>query len=53
MPPVDRLQVLGGHVSIDLCGGDAGMAQELLDHPKVRTMGEQVRGKAVAQHVGG
>ena len=53
MSLMDGLEVLGCHVGVDFRRGDAGMAQELLDHPKVRTMGEQVRGKAVAQHMGG
>ena len=53
MSLVDRLEVLGCHVGVDLRRGDAGMAQELLNHPKVRAMGEQVRGKAVAKHVRG
>lgn len=52
MPPVDRFEVLGRHMGVNLRRGDAGMAEEFLDHPKVRPMGEQVRGETMPQHVG-
>ena len=48
---VDLLQTLSCDMGVDLCGRDARVAQQLLDHPKIGPVLQQVRGKAVAQHV--
>lgn len=45
--PVDRLQPLGVDTRIDLRRGDTGVPQQLLDHPQVDSVREQVRGEAV------
>ena len=37
---------------IDLCGGDVGMAEHLLNRADLRTVRKQVAGKAMPQHVG-
>ena len=44
-------QVLLVQVSVDLRGGDIGMAKELLNHSQVRSAFEQVSGEGVAQEV--
>lgn len=51
-PPVNLPQTMIGHVGVHLGGADAGVAQQLLDHPQVRAMFQQVRGETVPQHVG-
>ncbi len=39
------------HVRVDLRRGDAGVSQQFLDLPQVRTAAEQVRGETVSQRV--
>ena len=51
-PPVDRAQPLLAHVGVHLGRGQAGVAQQLLDHPQVGPPVEQVGGVGVAQGVG-
>ena len=41
----------GVQVSVDLGGLDAGMSQQLLQHPQVGAAGMHVGGKGMAQHV--
>ena len=41
-----------GDMSIDLSGGNVGMAQHLLDAAEVRAMVDQVRGEGVPEHMG-
>ena len=38
-------------MGIDLCGGDAGMAQHHLNRPKIRSMIQQMGGKRMPEHV--
>jgi len=45
-------KVLMVQVGVDLCGGDLGVAQELLHGPEVSAALQEVRGKRVSQHVG-
>ena len=49
---VGATQVLGGHLGVELGGGDRGVPQQLLDHPDVGAAGQHVGGAGVAQHVG-
>src|SRR5512134_1688788 len=46
------LQPLLQHVRIDLCGGDVGVAEQLLHRAQVGAAVEQMAGEGVAQHVG-
>ncbi len=48
---VDPHQLLGGDVRVALGGGQAAVAQQLLDHTEVGPAIEQVRGEGVAQGV--
>ena len=48
---MDLPQFLTGYMGIDFCGADAGMAEQFLDDPQVGAIFQQMRGKAVAQHV--
>ena len=48
---VHRLQSGHVHVGVDLCGGDTGVAEHLLDLSEVGAAGEHVGGKAVAHGV--
>src|SRR5439155_3198999 len=41
------------HVGVELGGGDAGVAQHLLDGAQIGPAAQQVGGKGVAQHVRG
>ena len=50
--PVNVPQPTSGYVGIDFCCADAGMAEQFLDYAQVRAVLKQVRGEAVAQHVG-
>ena len=45
-------QLFVRHVSVDLGGGDVGMAKEGLDGAEVGAVGEQVGGEAVADYMG-
>ncbi len=49
---MDFPQSLAGYMGIDFCGADAGMAKQFLDYAQVGAIFQQMRGKAVAQHVG-
>ena len=40
------------HVGVDLGGGDAGVAEQGLDHAEVGAVGEEVGGEGVAEGVG-
>ena len=42
----------GRHVSLDLCGGQTGMAEQHLHHAKVCAAGKEVAGKGVAENMG-
>ena len=44
-------QPLPGHVRVNLGGGNVGVAEQFLNHPQVGAVLEQVRGKAVPQHM--
>ena len=44
-------QFLPGYMGIDFCRADAGMTEQFLDDPQVGAIFQQMRGKAVAQHV--
>ena len=46
------LQACVIHVRVDLRCGDAGVAEHFLHLPKIRSPGQQVRGKTVSQRVG-
>ena len=48
---VDFKQTGAGHMGINLGGADAGVAEQFLDDPQVGAVLEQVRGKAVPEHV--
>ena len=48
---MDLAQSLPGYMSIDFCGADAGMAEQFLNDAQVGAILQQMRGKAVAQHV--
>ena len=50
---MDRLQAVAVHVSVDLGGGDGGMAEQFLDHAQVGAGMEHMRGERMAQRVGG
>ena len=50
-PCVDLPDALARQVRVQLRGGDAGMAQQLLDHAQVRAALEQVRGETMPQRV--
>jgi hypothetical protein len=48
----DHLVQAGGvEIGVDLDGLDAGMAEQLLQHPQVGAIGMQVGGKRVPQHM--
>jgi len=49
---VDLSQALPIHVGVNLCGGNLGMAQDLLDDAQVGASRQHVRGKAVAHRMG-
>jgi len=49
--PMHFPEALAGHMRVNLRGADARMPQELLNYPQIRAMFEQVRGKAMPQHV--
>ena len=49
---VNLLETLFIHVSVDLRGGDVGMAEHFLDDAKICTATEKMRGERVAQQVG-
>ena len=49
---IDRKQAFLAHMSVDLRGLEAGMTEEFLHDPQVRTPVEQVRGETVAEGVG-
>ena len=50
---VGFLDVLNGHVGVDLCGGKVGVSQHFLDGAQVSPPRQHVGGKAVAQGVVG
>ena len=50
---IDLLKMSGGHVSVDLGGGQIGVPKHLLYGPEVCATFEQVSGERVAQGVGG
>ncbi len=50
-PRVDIHNLAVIDMRIDLRGGDVGMAEHLLDRADLGAMRQQMRGKAVAQHV--
>lgn len=45
------LEALAGDMSINLGSGNIRMAQQHLNHPKVRAVVEQMRGKGVPDHM--
>lgn len=47
--PVDPLELGLIDVGVDLGGGHVGVSKKFLDDPKVRSTGQQMRGKAVPQ----
>ena len=49
--PVDLLEMRRGHVSVDLRGGEVGVAQHLLHRPQVGSALEQMGGERVAERV--
>ena len=44
--PVDLFEPRLIHVRVDLCGGDAGVPEHLLDLTQVRSTGQYVRGES-------
>lgn len=50
---VDRFETVAGNVSIDLCGGNIGVAEKFLHYPEVRSPFQKVGGKGVAECVRG
>jgi hypothetical protein len=48
---IGPLESLGGHMGVDLRGGQAGMPQEGLHAAQVGTVVEEMRGKGVAELV--
>ena len=49
--PVHVTQTAAGHVRVNLRRADIRVAEEFLDDPQVGAVFQQVRGKAVPQHV--
>lgn len=49
---VDRLETVAIDMGIDLGGGNIGMAQHHLHGPEIGIMGQEMRGKGVAQYMG-
>src|SRR5262245_44020565 len=45
-------QPISHHVRINLGRADAGMSEQLLNHPQVRVVVQQMRGKTWPQHMG-
>ena len=52
-PIVGVAEVLAAHMGVDFRCADARVPQQFLDHPKVRPVLQQMRGKAVTKHVRG
>ena len=50
-PPVRIANMAAEQMRVQLCRGDVGMAQQLLDHPQVRTTIQEMRGKRVSEGV--
>ena len=49
---MDLAEAGAGHVGVDLGRADARMAEQFLDHAQVSAVFQEMRGKAVSQHVG-
>ena len=50
-PSVDLAYPLARQVRVQLCGGDAGMPEQLLHHAQVGPAFQQVRGETMPQRV--
>ena len=50
--PVNVPQTISGHVGVNFRRADVRVSEQLLDDPQVGTVLKQVRGEAVAEHVG-
>ena len=50
--PMDLSQVFPVHVGVDLCGGDVGVPQKLLNRGQIRATLQEMSGKAVPEGVG-
>lgn len=49
--PMDVTQTVAGDMGVNFRGADVRVAEQFLDHAQVCAMLQQVRGKAMAQHV--
>ena len=49
--PVNFAQAVASDVRVNLRSADTRVAEQLLDHPQIRAMLQQMRGKTVSQHV--
>jgi hypothetical protein len=50
---VDRAEVLAVDVGVELCGGQIGVSEHLLDRPEIGPALEEMGGKGVAEGVRG
>jgi hypothetical protein len=50
---VQRFKSLSGYVCVNLRRRDIRMPEQHLHHPQIRAMIEQMRGKRMAQYMGG
>ena len=46
------LHLFAGDVGIDLCGGNVGVAEHLLDRANIRVVLNKMRGKRVSKSMG-
>jgi hypothetical protein len=49
--PMHFPQPVSRDVRVNFRGADARVAEQFLDHPQIRAMFQQMRGKTVPQHV--
>ena len=49
--PVDVPQPVSRHMRVNLRGADVRVAEQFLNHPQIRAVLQQMRGKTVPQHV--